>query len=55
VQVSAADRGGVDPDDDIRGLGRSRVLDSVPGLLAGAVVNERLQRDLPDRDNQCGG
>jgi hypothetical protein len=52
VQVSAADRGGVHLDDDVGGLGRTRVRDGVPGLLARAVIHECLQWDLPDRDNQ---
>ena len=42
VQVGAADRRGVDPDDHVRRLQDRRVRDLLPRLLAGTVVDERL-------------
>jgi hypothetical protein len=41
VQVSAADRGGVDPDDDVAVVGDLRIRDFFPGLLPGTVLNKR--------------
>ena len=38
VQVGAADRGGVDLDNDVGGFGRGWIRDSIPGLLAGLTV-----------------
>jgi hypothetical protein len=41
VQVGAADRRRVDPDDDIALVGDLRVRHLFPGLLAGTVIHER--------------
>jgi hypothetical protein len=55
VQVSAADRSRINPDDNVGGLGRAWVRDRVPGLSAGPVVHQRLQASLPNRDCQRPG
>jgi hypothetical protein len=42
VQVGAADRGGVDPDDDVGRFPHGGVRDVLPGLVARTVVDECL-------------
>src|SRR5690349_21848764 len=40
VQIGSADRGGVDPNDDVRRSDDRGILDGVPAALAGTVVDK---------------